>query len=169
MRRIVLTGLCAAFLLPTQAQAQARLLLGGGLSNPNGNFSNSTDSGFHGRVGLEVGIPVFPVSIRGEGEVHRFSESSGGGNTDLVDGTVSAVLSLGGIGLSPYVIAGVGTYRISPSVGDVVTNGGFHGGFGVSIGALGFGGFAEIRLVNINGKNGAEDVRYIPITVGVRF
>ena len=171
MRRLaLLTVVLALALTPAAAEAQARLLIGGGLSQPSGDFADDVDSGLHGRVGLQVGVPVFPVSLRGEGELHQFSEKAGTDNTTtMLNGTLSAVLSLGGIGLSPYVIGGVGTYRLDSGVADPVTNRGVHGGFGVSLGALGFGGFAEIRLVNISGTGGADATRFIPLTVGLRF
>ncbi len=166
MRRFaLLTALLLA--LPAAAHGQTRLLLGGGLSTPNGDLADAVNTGLHGRVGLQVGVPVFPVSFRGEGGYHRFPEKGGDDNTTMLTGSFSAVLSFGGIGLSPYAIAGIGQYRMDSSAGEAVTNSGFHGGFGVSIGALGVGGFAEIRVVNINGENG--DVRYIPVTVGLRF
>ena len=65
-------------------------------------------------------------------------------------------------------MAGIGSYRLDPGgTEEAKTNRGFHGGFGVGIGALGFGGFAEIRLVNISGDTGS--IRYIPVTLGLRF
>ncbi|MDA0311529.1 MAG: outer membrane beta-barrel protein [Gemmatimonadetes bacterium] len=166
MRRIALLAVLA-LALPVAVDAQARLMVGGGLSTPNGDFSGAVDAGLHGRVGLQVGVPVFPVNIRAEGEVHRFPEVTGGAKTNMIAGTVSAVMSLGGIGLSPYVLAGFGRYRVDPSATAAETNKGFHGGFGVSLGALGLGGYAEIRVVNVSGATG--DTRYIPVTVGLRF
>ena len=154
MRRIALLAVLA-LALPSSGDAQARLMVGGGLSTPNGDFGKRVDSGIHGRVGLQVGVPVFPVSLRGEGEVHSFTEATGDDKTQVIDGTLSLVLSLGGIGLTPYLIGGLGSYRVDDSgVADAVTSGGYHGGFGASIGALGLGGFAEVRLVNISGDDG---------------
>ena len=168
MNRIAALALAAALAVPAGAEAQARLLLGGGLSNPNGDMKLLYDSGIHGRVGLQVGVPVFPVSLRAEGELHRLPEAGSDETTNMLNGTLSGVLSLGGIGLSPYVIAGVGRYRRAPSGGgEAITDRGIHGGFGASIGALGFGGFVEVRLVNIDRPEG--DLRYVPLTVGFRF
>ena len=167
MRRFALLALLAIAFTPLGVEAQARLMIGGGLSQPTGDFGNDVDSGMHGRVGLQVGVPVFPLSLRGDGEFHKFSEASGVGDTKLLAGALSVVLSLGGIGISPYVLAGVGTYRVDNGVDSPETDRGIHGGFGVSLGALGFGGFAEVRLVNIDGVAGKT--RYIPLTVGLRF
>jgi hypothetical protein len=166
MRRIALLAL-VAFVLPAAVEAQARLMVGGGISSPSSDFADDVGSGQHGRVGLQVGVPVFPVSLRGEGEIHSFSEVTGGENAKLINGTISGVFSLGGIGLSPYVIAGVGSYRYDASAEDAVTNRGIHGGFGVTIGALGLGGFAEVRLVSIDGDD--AKTRYVAGTVGFRF
>ena len=169
MRRIALLAL-VALALPATVDAQARLMVGGGISSPIGDFADEVDGGKHGRVGLQVGVPVFPVSLRAEGEIHSFSEETGGDNATLINGTISAVLSLGGIGLSPYILAGVGSYRYDASAAEAVTQRGIHGGFGASIGALGLGGFAEVRLVNIDGSDGSGgDRRYVGVTVGFRF
>ena len=102
MRRIALLAL-VALVLPAALNAQARLMVGGGISNPLGDFADAVDAGKHGRVGLQVGVPVFPVSVRAEGEVHSFSEATGGEKAQLINGTISGVLSLGGLGLSPYL------------------------------------------------------------------
>jgi len=167
MRRIALLVL-VALALPAVLNAQARLMVGGGISNPVGDFADAVNAGKHGRVGLQVGVPVFPVSVRAEGEVHSFSEATGGEKAQLINGTISGVLSLGGLGLSPYVLAGLGSYRYDDSAtADAVVNRGYHGGLGASIGALGFGGFAEARYVKIQGDGG--DRNYVALTVGFRF
>ena len=172
MRRIALLAV-VSLSLPAAANAQTRLIVGGGIGSPSGDFGNTVDAGRHGRVGLQVGVPAFPVSVRAEGEIHSFSEDTGSDRANLLNGTLSAVLSLGGIGLSPYVIAGVGSYRFKASAAEAVTNRGIHGGFGASVGALGFGGFAEVRLVSINGDVGDNgdggDSRYIAGTLGFSF
>jgi hypothetical protein len=167
MRRVALLAL-VALALPAALNAQARLMVGAGISSPNGDFADAVDAGKHGRVGLQVSVPVFPVSLRAEGEFHSFSEATGSEKAQLINGTISAVLSLGGIGLTPYILAGLGSYRYDESTtAEAVTNRGIHGGLGASIGALGLGGFAEVRLVNISGEDG--DSRYVAATVGFRF
>ena len=165
MRRIALLA-ALALAMPAAASAQARLMVGGGLGTPIGTFADSREAGMHGRVGIQIGVPIFPVSARLEGELHRLPET-GGDNTTMLTGTISGVVSLGGLGLSPYVVGGFGKYHINTSAAEAATSNGIHGGFGVSVGALGFGGYAESRLVNIRDLSG--DLRYIPITVGFRF
>jgi len=168
MRKLTLLTILALALTPVICRAQVRLLIGGGLSQPNGDFSEQVNTGLHGRVGLQVGVPVFPLSLRGEGEIHQFSKPTGAKNTAMLNGALSAVLGLGGIGLQPYLLAGMGSYRLdSRSTELPETSRGIHGGFGVGIGALGFGGFAEIRFVSISGD--IRKTRYIPVTLGLRF
>jgi hypothetical protein len=172
MRRIALSAFFAFLLLPAAAHAQVpRILVGGGLSTPTGDFSDVAGAGYHARAGLQLGVPAFPLAARLDGGYHSFGESDAGAKYKMLNGTLSAVLSLGGIGLSPYVIAGIGRYRIDRELGavdpDATTHGGFHGGFGVNLGALGFGGFAELRYVQIN-TDGAN-LKYLPLTVGFRL
>lgn len=170
MRPLTLFAALLLVLLPGTAQAQPRLIVGAGLSTPMGDFKDLADAGYHGRAGLQLGIPVFPLSIRAEGEYHKFGAVSGREKTSLLDGTLSAVLSLGGVGFTPYVLAGFGRFRLEEgllSAAASETFGGYHGGLGVSIGALGFGGFAEIRYVVISREVG--NLKYVPFTVGLRL
>jgi hypothetical protein len=135
-------------------------------------MGSSLESGYHGRVGVEVGIPMFPLAFRADGALHRFNRSgTEEGSMNQVDGALSAVLKLGGIGLGPYLLAGIGKYRQDYSdewaLGDAETVTGYHAGFGVTLGLLGKGVFAEARLVSLSVDTG--NARYFPLTVGVRF
>jgi hypothetical protein len=71
------------------------------------------------------------------------------------------------VGLVPYLLGGVGAYRTSAEGADAVSDNGFHAAFGVNIGAIGFGGFGEVRLVNVNGDGG--DARFVTATLGLRL
>lgn len=174
MRRLVRIGMAAALLvaLPPALAAQVRFQAGGGISNPVSDLGDMVDSGLQGRAGFSLGVPLFPLSVRLEGEVSRFPRKDfPDGSATLLGGSASVVLSLGGLGISPYLIAGAGQYRVDFSdefgLGDATTDTGIHGGFGANIGALGLGGWAEIRLVNISRDGG--DVRALPVSVGLRF
>ena len=174
MKRILFAAAVAAFLLPSAAQAQMpRFMAGVGLSTPTGDFNDAVETGYHGRLGLQLGAPAFPVAGRLEGEYHSFGQTEGLPKVTVLNGALSAVLSLGGVGLTPYFLAGVGRYRVDIDVAAVepatepATETGFHGGFGVNIGAIGLGGFAEFRVVQINTEG--NKIRYFPLTVGLRL
>ncbi len=169
----ILLGLTAAvFCVPSSASGQVHFIVGGGLSKPSSNLSDLVDSGYHGRLGIQAGFPLFPLAFRVEGDANRFpATNSSSGHATIVAGTASAVLSLGGVGISPYVVGGLGKYRTSFSselgLGGATTDTGYHLGVGISAGILGFGGFVEARWVNISASGG--NLRYFPITVGLRF
>lgn len=172
MRRISFAALFALLLLPAAAEAQIpRAMVGGGLSTPTGTFGDMADPGWHGRLGLQLGAPLFPLAARVEGEYHSFGQPTGGTQYKVLDGTLNAVLRLTGVGITPYFMAGVGRYRVDTETAttdpDPFVETGFQGGFGVEIGALGFGGFAEFRIVQINTEG--EKIRYFPISVGFRL
>ena len=120
---------------------------------------------------VQLGVPVFPVSLRAEAAYHKFNALTGAGTMTQLNGALSAVLSLGGIGIGPYFFGGIGKYRQDFSsefaLGDAATDSGIHAGFGVEAGILGFGGFAEARFVNVSAAGG--DLRYVPITIGIKF
>ena len=148
-------------------------MLGVGISNPIGDLADGpAGTGIHGQVGLQVGIPTFPVSLRGDAHYHDFGEGDiADSQFDVLSGALSAVLTLPGVGIMPYVLAGLGAYRIGVEAAGTSTHDtetGFHGGFGVNLGGLGLGGYAEIRFIGV-GTEGAGNFRYIPLTVGLRL
>ena len=174
MRRLPLRGVivalaAAALAVPVSASAQLQFLLEAGLSYPSGDFSKLAEPGYHGRLGVQAEVPHVPLSFRAEGEADRLVSTTSIGHVTVVSGSGSAVLSLGGPGLSPYVLAGIGQYRtsfedvgISSSIGT-----GYHIGVGLSFGALDLGGFVELRFVNVKGDR--FTTRYFPISLGLRL
>lgn len=168
MRRILFA--LVMLLVPVVAEAQPRLMVGGGFTAPNGEVSAAADAGYHIRVALDVTIPKLPVGFRGDGVLHKL----GGGSatvvdTDVLEGSLSLVYRLPGVGLQPYVLGGFGRYRTESglvSAPDVVAETGLHGGFGVAVGGVGLGAFAEVRFVRFS-----EGVtpNMIPLTLGLRF
>ena len=115
----------------------------------------------HNRTGL---------SIRLDGDYHRLSEAGASFDPSSVwGGALDVVFALPGVGLTPYLLGGIGRYRVSSGPAGMaapVIYSGFNGGFGVGLGSLAFGGFVEIRYVQLEGGSG---VRYIPLTVGLRL
>lgn len=155
-----------AFALPVSASAQVRFLVEAGLSEPVGSFTKEANSGYLGRLGLEAGLAHIPLSFRAEGVANRFGSATAVGHVTVVGGSVSAIVSLGGVGGSPYVLAGIGQYRTSydaAGFGSSIGTG-YHVGVGMNLGAL---GFLEIRFVDVNGDSGRT--LYVPITIGLRM
>ena len=62
MRQFTLLAILVLALTPVTSVGQVRLIVGGGLCQPNGDFTDQVHTGLHGRAGLQVGIPVFPIS-----------------------------------------------------------------------------------------------------------
>jgi hypothetical protein len=168
--RSLLAALSVLVLLPAAAHAQPRLLVGGGFTAPNGQISDVADPGYHLQAGLQVAIPTLPLGLRGDGAYHRMASSVADlSKTEILAGSLSLVFHLPGVGLQPYFLGGIGSYQTEGGPVDdpqKVTDSGYHGGFGVAVGGLGFGGFAEIRYVHIRSESTA---RLIPVTLGFRF
>lgn len=174
MRRIFslapLAALSAALVLasaPAAVEAQPRIMGGAGLSTPVGDFGDIAGVGWHVGAGLQVGIPTFPVAIRADGAYHSFGEETSLPKVTMLGGALSGVVNLPGVGLVPYFLGGVGMYRTTEEGFDPVSDPGFHAAFGVNIGALGFGGFGEVRFVNINADQ--ADARFVTATIGFRL
>lgn len=170
MRRTALIATAALLLVPPVAEAQVRILGGAGLTNPLSDLNDVADVGWHFMGGAHLSIATLPVGLRADGGYHSFGEQDANPQTGVLSGALSLVVTFPGVGLSPYVLGGVGAYRISLDVsGDEPTGEtGIHGAFGVDIGALGFGGFAEVRLVTVSTEE-SGNFRFVTATLGVRL
>jgi hypothetical protein len=170
MRRNLLLSTLLLLSVPLSADAQLRVLVGGGFSAPSGSLADQADPGFHAQAGLQVTVPTLPLALRGDGGVHALAAArSDISATQITAGSVSLVYYLPGVGLEPYLFGGYGSYRTkSGPVGaeETVSENGPHAGFGVAVGGMGFSGFAEVRYVRIEGP---QATRMIPFTVGLRF
>jgi len=167
LRTLLLAVPLALSLAPAVAHAQPRLMGGVGLSTPFGDLADNTEVGWHALAGLQLGFPTLPVALRADGAYHSLGEASGSPKTSLLSGHLSLVVLLPGVGLRPYLLGGVGMHRKSVDGQDAVSDPGLHGAFGVDIGALGFGGFGEARVVSV-GREGGDD-RFVTFTVGFRL
>jgi hypothetical protein len=163
--------LLALLVLPAGAAAQPALLIGGGFSSPFGDFADVADPGYHLTAGVEVGLPQIPVAIRLDGSYHRLPAASSSFTAPRVlGGAIDVVFQLPGQGIEPYAFGGIGRYRVTAGpagFSESEIDRGFQAGFGVNLGSIAFGAFAEIRYVQIGLENGT--VKYIPLSIGFRL
>lgn len=169
MRRlVVLLALLAA--VPTAVEAQPRLMGGVGFTAPTGDVSDAADPGYHLRAAMRMGIPTTPLALQADGTYHKLGSASATvTDTQVLSGALSVVFTLPGVGMQPYLLGGLGSYRVKNGpvgLSSTMTDTGYHGGFGVTLGGLGLGGFAELRFVQINGP---VKTRLIPLTFGFRL
>lgn len=170
MKPRLVIALLLALSAPVAASAQARLLVGGGLSSPHGDASDLAGTGFHVNAGLQLTVAALPVSLRGDGAYHRLgSPGSGFEKPTVLAGSLSLVYTLPGVALQPYILAGLGSYRTEAGPTDETvewTDTGFHGGFGVFMGTGGLQFFAEVRYIQVDHE---QSLRLIPLTFGLRL
>lgn len=152
------------------AAAQLTVIGGVGVSNPLGDFADVAGSGYHGRLGVAIGLPMIPVSIRVDGDYHTFEDENVTFDAPSVaTAGLGVVFDLPGVGIVPYMLGGVDRARLAYDDSVRRFRNGYHVGFGVDVGALAFGGFAEIRLVRVEGGDGIPDTTIVPVSVGIRF
>jgi len=170
MRRSVLSATVLFLLLPAATQAQLRLLGGVGVTNPLGDLNKVSSVGWRATGGIELGIADLPVGLRADGSYDSFGQQGSNPQTSVLSGALSVVVNFPGIGLAPYVLGGLGSYRTSVDTAgsDPVTKAGIHGAFGVDIGAVGFGGYAEVRYVSVKTESDANQ-RFVTATLGIRL
>jgi len=169
---------CAAFAPARTANAQVATILkpiqvgvAVGAAVPVSDLGNSFSTGFNVTGTIGINVPLLPIGFRIDAAYNQFS-AKGTSNVSAKIAGVSGnvVFSIpGGVIISPYLIGGVGYYRVSSSAtGSVASNNfGFNAGAGVKIPLLVFSTFAEARYNRVSENGGSTS--FIPVTVGVMF
>jgi opacity protein-like surface antigen len=154
-----------------EAQSPVRFGLAAGLSLPTGDDKDFFENGFHGQVMLGFGMMMLPVKLRADLSYHSFG---GKDNTLFADedarvisGALNANIGMGGIGVKPYLSAGLGVYNSKTGDFDGETDFGINGGAGLEFGLTGMSAFLEVRYVNVFSEG--ESSAFIPITFGIMF
>jgi opacity protein-like surface antigen len=162
--------------------------LGGGATMPMSDFADDVKSGFHGNAFLQYEPARNIWGVRGEVLYSR------GDLTDAARGDLgvppddklnSGVLYLGGTAvllgrnrersLTPYLLGGLGLYRLTISRGGTISTSatesgfGFNGGAGVRLGKAGL--YAEVRFHQfaITADDVKSTYQMIPASIGIRF
>ena len=162
------------------ARAQgAEFALGGGLGIPLGSFDDAVKMGWHGLAAVSFVPNGSPVGIQFDGQFQQYKIDGTGDLKDrLLIGTGNIVYKFKTSEESrfrPYLIGGGGVYNLK-TTGNVTPGTLFEGGvtkFGINAGAGfdfkagGAGLFLEGRFHDV--FTSGENVKFIPITVGIRF
>ena len=155
-------------------EAQVRFGLAGGLSLPQSDAGNSFESGFHGQVMLGFGMIALPVKLRADLTYHNFGAKDNAlFDTDdelrIISGALNGIMTMGGIGVKPYLTGGIGMYNSEFSGFESETDFGINGGIGLEFSLTGLSAFAEVRYVNVFVGDDAGDISIVPITFGLMF
>lgn len=179
-RAIALAALAAAVVTaPAAAHAQSPLRFGlaAGATFPTGDYGDAFESGYH-VSGSVTGKPMLsPIGVRGE---VMWNSMEAGNDVDatlnVLAGTLNAEIGLSGVGVRPYLIGGIGLYRVNVDSdaldnilgpGEAETKFGFNVGAGLDFGLAGFSAFAEARFHSAQTDGGATT--FVPLSFGVRF
>jgi opacity protein-like surface antigen len=183
MKRVV--SLFAVLAMPVvmgasaaEAQSPIRFGLAGGLSMPQSDLGDWFESGFHGQVMLGFGMMALPVKLRADLSYHSLGIEGDGGllfdsDDDLrvIGGALNGIVGMAGIGVKPYLTAGVGFYNTKIGESDAENDFGLNGGVGLEFGLTGMSAFLEVRYVKIfvDDEGGNLSSALVPITFGIMF
>ena len=170
MKRTIRWLVMVALMVGAGRLSAQRIMVGGGLLMPMGNYKDLDKMGFLGQAG--VGFPVGPVGIRIEGDYGQTShKDTTSGNTKIIGGMASVVYHFKSPStIKPYVLGGLGMYNVKIDVSGVSgssTKLAFGGGAGLELKMTGASLYLEAKYVNIT--TSGSSLSFIPITVGVRF
>lgn len=155
-----------ALLLCAGRLSAQRIMVGGGLLMPMGDYKTADKMGFIGQAG--VGIPAGPVGIRIEADYGQTSHKSpASGNTKII-GAMGAVVYhfKTPASVTPYVLGGVGMYNVKADPFSE-TKFAFGAGAGLEMKMTAMSLYLEAKYMNIATSGSATT--FIPITVGLRF
>ena len=180
MRRSVLIAaslaLSAAATTSVQAQRSLSVGLAGGVSLPSADLSDGASAGWHGIGTLWLSSSMQPMGLRVDVAHNRFAFSDevqavlGDGDQTTTSATVNLTYRFPSAGwsISPYLVTGLGAYRIDCSVGcDASTHYGWNVGLGSRLHLLSLRSFIEARYHRTG--RGDRDVHFFPITLGFLF
>lgn len=144
----------------------------GGASLPTGDLGNSANTGWNLNGHLGLAAPAMPISFRGDVGYNNWGAKGGGASLHAWNLTGNAVYDIPqATGVSPYILGGLGAYKMGVSSGSTTINDnwrfGFQVGGGVKLPLSGFNTFIEAKYVQVNGDGG--NAQFVPITFGVMF
>jgi hypothetical protein len=176
-RVIALAAFAAAIVtapVAVQAQGSVKFGIAAGATFPTGDAGDSYDWGYH-VAGSITGRPMAsPVGIRGEIMYHQLTGKDDAligklDNANIIGGLINAELAMGGVGIKPYLIGGIGWYRLDFGEGiDSQNKFGFNAGAGLDFGLAGFSSFIEARYHSVQ-TEGDSNLSIVPVTFGLRF
>jgi opacity protein-like surface antigen len=166
---------------PTLSAQGAEFALGGGVGIPLGAFDDAVKIGWHGLAAVSFVPNQWPVGIQIDGQYQQYKIDGSESLKDrFIMGTANVVFKFKTseeTSIRPYLIGGGGVYNFKTTgtddLGGVIdtdnstTKFGLNAGAGFDIKAGGVGFFAEGRFHDVFTEG--ENVKFIPITVGVRF
>jgi hypothetical protein len=170
---------------PLPAQG-VEFALGGGIGFPLSDFDEDAKIGWHGIAELSFVPEGWPVGIQFDGSYQQFSFDDdafigfSGLKERLIMGTGNVVFKFKTSEEStfrPYLLGGLGVYNHkvtgSDDPNDVLPGGetdlGINAGAGFDFKTGGAGLFIEGRFHNVFTGDGEPNLRFIPITLGIRF
>ena len=171
-RLVVIASLLAgAPLVPVSAQRPLHLGLSAGFTP---SLEGSVDRGYrgsHAQAALEFAPADRRMGLRLDGFVHNMTRIRYPGllgRTNIIGGTASALVGLGPLhrSLTPYLLAGAGTYRTEYGQLPADWHFGISAGGGVRFQTGPIAVFAEARLHQI--ADGSTP-RLVPLSFGIRF
>jgi hypothetical protein len=168
---------CAAFAPAGTASAQVATILkpvqigvAAGAAVPLSDLGNSFSTGFNVTGTIGINVPLLPIGFRIDAAYNQFgAKGASNVNAKIAGVSGNVVFGMPGVVITPYLIGGVGYYRVSSSAtGSVASNNfGFNAGAGLKLPLLVFSAFIEARYNRVSENGGSAS--FVPVTVGVLF
>ncbi|HEY4954189.1 MAG TPA: hypothetical protein VII02_04825, partial [Gemmatimonadaceae bacterium] len=136
-------------------------------------LSDSWSTGYNGTIALGLSSVGSPLGLRFEGSYNKFIGRNDTFNNQpdyrIIDGTANVVYALPGMGITPYLIGGVGYYSLKEDLPNFssVNKFGVNGGVGAMFPLSGFNTYVEARIHDV--FTDVNSTWFIPVTFGIMF
>lgn len=179
MKRSLVFALVAGLVLvsmPASAQLSVvkpiSLGIAGGGSLPMSDMSDVSNTGYNGTLAIAIKLPMIPVGLRLDGAYNSFGSKVGDSKLNVASGTANLTYNLPSIGVSPYVIGGVGYYSSLVTGGALPSSArsndfGWNAGAGIKLPFVVFSAFVEARYNRVSMEGGSME--FMPLTFGIMF
>ena len=177
--------LAAAVSAPAHAQLPFRLGVQAGVTTPTGDLGDVQGTGYHVGLLAEVKPIALPLGFRADLTFHELDTDDDAidvigfdpGALRILNVNGNAIFTMPGIGLSPYLIGGIGWYRTYYAEADDSDSNdfGFNVGGGIRFGLSGFTAAIEARYHRVSfGDDEATgqdlgSAQFIPISFVLTF
>lgn len=174
MNKIML-ALAIACVATNELPAQTSVDIAGGAAVPFGTLGDISDIGYNVSAGLNFGGTLLPVGLRFEGSYNGLGRKGGAGDVRIINGTANAVFNVTTTRDAPYLIAGLGAYSRSISIGSLGYGSsrtvlGINAGGGLRFPLSGLSTFFEARYhLMLGNAADATNYQFVPITFGIMF
>ncbi|MFI5251204.1 MAG: outer membrane beta-barrel protein [Bacteroidota bacterium] len=157
MKKALYLFAAVIFILTGTAYAQVgspvsiNLAIGGGVSMPSGDFSNTYKTGYHGAAKVRIGS-LLPLDLVGAVAYHHYADTSGSYAVNLLGISAGVEYPIPSVEIKPYLSAEIALNSLSDNTPNSSTRSRQGVNLGVGAQFMGLDASVKYEMINLMGK-----------------